>query len=337
MKEQGIWRRRKNETQRELFFILRCLLSVCCALLIVIFSPCLFITYASEKESRVNRCDLTSLLRVYDPDAYEILRSELAHNWDYTPYLSDPDRPVDSIGTIVHEAFHSYSYTHGVYSWNPDTKSLNHSEAFYLGRRQITLIRYEDIFPSEKAAKGISAKHRTIRYAAYVGKGSELSSNQDGIYGLFNEFCAYYWGMHAMEAMYPYLKKHATSVKDWKVFVTDYCNYRNAYAEFYLYMLEYFRYAKRFKPDVYDKLLGNRDFLCTLRTMQQRYEKLIHRYERKLNTLSRQYNGRSLRISSEHGIVWLGSYGWGAGDDAYDILMPIILSRKYKIIHRQCF
>ncbi len=335
MHQQRIWMFSHLIILRDGHHGLRFLLSFCYFLFAVIFFPMEPVTSSAERKPCRGDKDLPSLLRAYDPDAYKMLRFGLDDGWDYSAYVSDPDRPVDSLGTIVHEAFHAYSYAQGSYRAASGTSSVIHEESFYLGHGSTRMIRYENVFPTEKAACAIPGRLRTFRYNAYVGKGSGLSSNQDGIYGLLNEFCAYYWGMRAMESIFPYLRKHAGRIEDWKAFVTDYCNYRNAYAEFYFYILEYFRYAKRYRPAIYKKLMKDKALLTTFRTMQKRYERLICRYERDLNRLSRQYNGCSLNRSRSHGIIFLGSYGWGAGDSAYELLMPVIRSRRYKYLRRR--
>ena len=297
-------------------------------LLLLIATP--MPVYATDSKPNldcaVTEDNLMALVSTYDSDAYYILQTQKELGDNLNSYLNKNVRLIQSVDMTVHEEFHAYSYTHGTYT------AKTKRSAYYLGNKKRVTVKQTNVFHTDLATRHIAKKYRTFRYKTYVKKGVKLTSNVDAVYGLLNEFSAYYWGMHTMESLYPYLKQESVSTSDWTSFISSYCNNKNAYAEFYYYTLVYLDYAKRQKPSVYKKIMTNKNFVTTFYTTQQQYEKLIKQYEKDLNALSKKYNGSSFKKNYKNGMFYLNGYGQGAGDDAYGILMPQIKSKKYKSI-----
>ena len=113
----------------------------------------------------------------------------------------------------------------------------------------------------------------------------EKESNVQGIYGLLNEFCAYYWQMNNDIAMYDYCKTHADGIKAWKAYMNRGANWRLAYAEFKYYMLHYLYYAKEHHPDVYQGIMANKEFLAVYRDIESRFRERIDDFEKDLDQI----------------------------------------------------
>jgi hypothetical protein len=151
---------------------------------------------------------------------------------------------------------------------------------------------------------------------------------------MLNEFSAYYWGMHASLSLYPYIDKHATSGMDWKSYINDYQNNKNAYAEFYYFTLVYLEYARKNEPEIYKTIINNKDYMVAMNTMETKFRKLIKTGEKNLDKICMKYNGASFKDSQRNGIVWFGNRGFGVSDD-YSILIKQINSKKYKKVRNE--
>ena len=54
-----------------------------------------------------------------------------------------------------------------------------------------------DVFDSIHMTQAIPQELRTVRYTTYLGDNYQVGSHLEGIYGLLNEYVAYYWGAKA--------------------------------------------------------------------------------------------------------------------------------------------
>ena len=112
------------------------------------------------------------------------------------------------------------------------------------------------------------------RYDTYIGDGNrEISSKKDGIYGLLDEFCAYYHGIRCdldlSEA--GILKSHIPVQTSWSkntrqgtrsgyTIQTMESNMLDSYYEFRLFISWYLQYAHEQYPDIYQSIYENRQF-----------------------------------------------------------------------------
>lgn len=259
------------------------------------------------------------LMEAYDSDAAYILKAMNKAGDSFSEWMSDSENLVDAADTTVHEEFHGY------------TSYKIQEDRFYMGDETNTIVPRTTVFTTYEATQHILEEYRTFRYDTYVSESSTASSNLMGVYGLLNEFCAYYWGMHAMKSLYPYILKEKDTADEWHRFFNCYANNRNAYTEFYYYTLVYLKYAKENYPAIYQSIIGNELYVTVFCTMQQKFESLIREYEQDLEKVSQQYNGSSFAANFRNGFFWINNRGTGTNDD-YSLLAPLINSDDFREI-----
>ncbi len=212
-----------------------------------------------------------SLTRTYDPDGYEFLQYEKQK--DGTAELeswaqSGFGNPAYAADTCVHESFHGYVGNHYSYDWG----SRCWSHGYYIQQGKMIYIQERAHFKTEEWAKDIPANLRTFRYDTYVAEGASPSANQNGAYGLLNEFSAYYWGMHNQLQFYPY---YCTSPTGLDTLTTACTNGIQAFCEFRFYILGYLNYAKNNHYDVYQSFMNNQEFVNVYCIMERKHENQI--------------------------------------------------------------
>ena len=184
--------------------------------------------------------------------------------------------------TGVHEECHAYSFMNGSYN----------SEAIYLGNQKYIRVSYTDVYPSRKMGMTIPQRLRTFRWSTYVGNPEpNLASDVQGVYGLLNEFTAYYWGMHMGLSLYSYLRKNKASTWEWMTYINGGANGRLAYAEFKYYILNYMYYAKQHYPAIYRGIKNNRNFVNTYAYIEKKFAAQNKKFLNYINKLGWKISG----------------------------------------------
>lgn len=231
--------------------------------------------------------NMLKLVHAYDADAYYILHAQDEVGDSFESWMKDSDHLADAVDTTVHEEFHSFTFTHGSSVLVGNTYAS--APLYYLGKGKTRQVSPTVVFKSEEATAQIPTEYRTTRYDTYVAKGANVSANTSGVYGMLNEFCAYYWGMHAGKSLYPYLQQHVSSYNGYSSFILSYQNGRDAYAEFYYWTLVYLDYARTHEPDVYQGILNNEAYVKTFNGMSAKYRKLIESYGEDVQQVENAY------------------------------------------------
>lgn len=221
----------------------------------------------------VTKKNVLSLLKEYDSDGAYILQDGIKRKENITVWWSPGEIIVDSIGTAVHEQVHSFTFAHGAYN----------KMAIYLGNKKYVTVNYTPVYKSKLMSRTIPVRLRTFRWETYIGKPSKyLASNIDGVYGLLNEFSAYYWGMHTEVKLFDYLMKNNASEEMWLNFVNACVNDRQAYAEFKYYILKYMEYAKQKYPNIYKQIVKNKSFINAYSSIEKKFAKEIQNFEKRI-------------------------------------------------------
>ncbi len=213
---------------------------------------------------------MLTLLKEYNADAYHIVSTEI------NKYGSDPsvwfvfsDNIMSDLDTAVHETFHGYSYdTAGIFGY---------SENIYVGDGQSYILDYSNIplFETSEVFEDLDPSLKTGRFNQYVSKTSVASANLYGVYGLINEFTAYYWGLNTMFSLMDYYKEYDTDNTGWKEYASSLANNMNAFAEFRYWILSYMLYAKDKHPKTYKAILNDKEFCTAYTVMNEKFLNLI--------------------------------------------------------------
>lgn len=219
------------------------------------------------------RKNVMKLLYRYDKNGAYLLKTTKKYG-DYMVWFFKGQRITDTIDVAVHEQCHVYTWTR--------VKSF-HENNIYIGNKKKIRVKFSKIFRTKKMARSIPKRCRTFRYPVYISKADpKLTANQDGIYGLMDEFNAYHWGMNTNVALYKYYKRFGLESDAWDTFVDIGLNGKQAYAEFKYYILHYLYYAKKHYPKVYRGIMANKNFKRAYRKTEKHYAKLIRQFDKEL-------------------------------------------------------
>lgn len=163
-----------------------------------------------------------------------------------------------SLDTAVHEECHHFSHKDG---WS--------RERIYIGNGEYISVHYTATFKTEEMSRQLPESLRTSRYRTYVSEGATASANQNGVYGLLNEYTAYCWGTNDRVKTFDYADgKHDNR----------YSNEFVSYAEFRFWILSYMLYARENHPDVYQGILDNDAFRLAFTTVDAKFTQVIEEY-----------------------------------------------------------
>ena len=187
------------------------------------------------------------------------------------------ERQLNGIATVVHESYHTVSSA-------PDDPAMDCNEVFqaekywYLRDEPIKVKSTEKVLPVTAIATDVLARFRgALRYEIYIKEG-----NAGDIFGLLNEFAAYYFGNKAAFDVWPEYKKRYLGSKD-----SDYIDawYEQiigsleAYYEFKYYIAVYMANIKRHHKTFYKEMESNKEFWMVFNLVDQKYSNLIKEYE----------------------------------------------------------
>lgn len=274
---------------------------------------------AGSLDRTPDESEVLALTAQYDPDGYHILEDAVQRGDDFSSYIRCD--VLGSIDTCIHEMHHGYVFDNG--SVNRKTGMVD--QTFYLGGGTDYSVPATKCFRTEVVTGSLPASLQTFRYDTYVSPGNITDANQSGVYGLLNEFSAYYWGCNSYLALYPYCETVCTDPSDWMSYISGYANGRDAYAEFYYWTLLYLEYARTNKPKVYKAIIRNRAYCNCFSYFESNFRAQLASYEQTLDALCMKYNGVPMAQSTIDGYLFLGWYGIGMDDNsAYLTLKPYI-------------
>ncbi len=185
-----------------------------------------------------------------------------------------------AINIVVHETCHSYTALAAFKETEEQFgKATGGYHSYYIGDNTSMLVKRTETFESAKIADSIPERLRTFRFKTYIA-GSKYNSTQSyGIYGLLNEFNAYYHGNRAAYDMYPYYRdKISGGPGKWHGYFSGVNRSLSAYMEFKYYILKYLQYAKINYPAVYKGIIENREFSSAFIATDEKHAELVTDY-----------------------------------------------------------
>lgn len=189
-----------------------------------------------------------------------------------------------SIGTLVHEFCHGYTSSLLRYQLLEERQIPlvlgNNCQTYYIGGNANIIIKKAQTFPTREIASSISESLRTFRFKLYVDSESPYLGTQiDGIYGLLNEFNAYYHGIKASVDLYPYYRDNlGPDPEKWVDYFIDVNGQYFAYQEFKFFILKYLQYAETNHVEIYRNIINNQKFCKAFLAIDQNFATLIRDY-----------------------------------------------------------
>lgn len=179
-----------------------------------------------------------------------------------------------TINKTVHEECHYYQGKVLPSKYNIKNRKWNFTRAHIDNYKPYGISFIEnEIMESSLMGEEIEPNFRTDRWGVYVSKDSKTSSNLNGIYGLLDEFEAYYYGDKAVYDMYSAILKLPYDKERWMNYYFSMDG--TAFYEFKFFILRYMIYAKEHDIKTYNKIKQDEKFMQILKSVYKNYEAYV--------------------------------------------------------------
>jgi hypothetical protein len=238
--------------------------------------------------------EIRALLARYSPEshavvtAYEALSGTfelpegpytITSDDTFDGYLRDGAIPmlVTYTTTAVHETTHGYIGDMAYQLLAERGLRREHGAIAIPGVDGPRLVHLTPGFPSIELDATFPADARTDRYAQYITSDNpNLGTQVMGVYGILDEYAAYYQGARATLDFWPWVRDEAPSdttlAMNYAVLVDE---IERAYADVTLYLLHYLRHARVERPDVHAAIVANADFRAAFLAVHDRFAALV--------------------------------------------------------------
>jgi hypothetical protein len=275
------------------------------------------------------------LLKQYDGEGLYVIDqiNQLSKDNHFDRYAQEhTHRGVrNSIGTMVHEMNHIYSALMG-WKMRPRDKTVH--LCYYIGDSTNILVRSTQVFPTEEMGKLIRPELHTFRFKTYVYNKSEpirLSSNTLGIYGLLDEWNAYYHGTRIDVEMYRWYQENTKGTPaDWHTYFSTVGSVIPAYVEFKLYCLAYLIHAQKHYPHMYQDIMDNEPFIETFLRVDEQYDRLVQEYQQIKKNILHSLKQKGHSVSEDDEWIMIGRQGTGNFVREYNMLKKELDTTPYQ-------
>ncbi len=290
-------------------------LTTCIAFLLA-FVMC-FLTVGEIHAISVNPNDAATeenvleLLRQYDPDAYHIMTTKTGIGF-MTWFMGGSI--ISGIDTAVHETYHGYTHSQS---------DEFYGERIYLGDGKSYDVDYSVVYKggtftkTEEMSKQIPSQLQTFRYKEYVAPGASPDANTKGVFGLLNEFTAYYWGLETMNSLAQFLTDSNAGADSWESYVTSIGNNITAYAEFKYWTLRYMLYIKSANPTLYQAVLNNQNYCAAYRDSDALFISEIARSKEIINNSAEYMRSKGFSIDWSDSGIYLKTDPSSSGENEF--------------------
>jgi hypothetical protein len=239
---------------------------------------------ANQNENSATVQNIDKALLRYSPESIRILddvakarrvtRKYLISTWYYPLGNDEMDTFFNTLDTAVHENTHMFT------SLNMITSSGRLQEQYLIDGSIIRIQHGDQLIKTETVTGSLPARLRSFRWKTYVAPNADPSANQHGIYGLLNEFNAYYRGLKAVYECYPYLadikgfEDSNVAIAYISALATD-GSALGAFFEFKYWSLLYLLQLKEKNPTQYKEIINNQNFFKVFFYVHDHFEELV--------------------------------------------------------------
>lgn len=308
------------------------------------------------------RDTLLQLLKDYSPTRYSIvnqyetfpLEIELKYmKWktkkdDFMEFVKGNDIKdlLSAVNIVVHETCHTYcallSYQLSEERFGKAAPGYN---AYYTGNNTPILVKRTPVFNTGEMAASIPASLRTFRFKLYVSPESDdesivIGSKHFGIYGLLNEFNAYYHGNKAALDLYPYYRdKMKPGPAKWHDFFSAVNRSFAANVEFKFFIIKYLQYAKTKYPEIYRGIIRNKDFCVAFWAIESDHAGLITEYFQVKNEIFESLRNEGYTVSEDENNMYIGRaphrFGSSHHLESFNLLQKELEKTEYQMILKE--
>ena len=205
----------------------------------------------------------------YAPGYQTILQDNYCGPGLYTTYINGKAVPwnedtseealFDDLNTVVHESVHKFN-----------------DNRYLIVPGIVIPVHETEICKSEEFSRYVPKElvSQIFRYSTYVSKGSVVSANLSGIYGIMDEFSAYMNGTRASLLATKKLideGKHRQAQMQMEEAGKTYF----AYYEFRLFTAWYLHYTYQNRREIFNKIMENNNLRLTFTLIDDEYKKVI--------------------------------------------------------------
>ena len=267
--------------------------------------------------------NVMKVLNAYSPDGAFILQYSLDEGYSFLDWWYS-DRLCDGINTAVHEECHGFTFTEAIknYQFN--------AQAFYLGDGKYNIVQNTAVYNTLEMASSVPMQLRTDRYDLYVGTPYDnLASQVNGVYGLMNEYTAYYWGTKSALELYDYYMDQNATGDQWMDYVFDVIGTWGAYTEFRYFILHYMLYARENYPAVYNGIMANEKFIESFTIIDNNHLRLKEDIWSTFDTLSDHLDSKGIWNSWSGTGFTINGYGYSMMMDVYGPFLDELAKPEY--------
>jgi hypothetical protein len=205
--------------------------------------------------------------------------------------LEDIMMALHSCNILTHEYCHFMNTILGMeYQLSNSTSQTTglNWDGYYISPFQTYFISYDKkkIFASSKLIKVIPDSLKTFRFSPYID--GNIGTQQNGIFGLLNEYCAYLFGTKCTFELYPaYCENKRLGYVDWDM---DMQGTMDAYYEFEFFIKEYLLYAYNYNRESYNYLKSLSNFKEVYLQIHSEFQNLNTLYLKKRKELIVKYS-----------------------------------------------
>ncbi len=241
---------------------------------------------------------------------------------------------ASSLNTVIHEMCHAYTRRlryefvekENIGNWNEDDTFY----AYFLDAKTKVLVKQTDVFFTSEIRDIIPEHLHTLRYKTYIESNPDLECEFNGVYGLLNEFNAYYQGTKASVDLYHfYLQKEDITANDWLLFMESINASYVSYLEFKYYILKYLQFAKVVDEQVYLDIIHNENFKKVFNHIDVNFSKLISDYFELKQNLLTTLNLKMAKTTEDVNYTYIGSSGISHNLGDYQLLSKELAKSEY--------
>ncbi len=255
---------------------------------------------------------------------------------DFMFYVRQYDQKnvLSGISTAVHEACHMYQ------SKKPNVLLVLRNipldwdatyTVYYISANEEYLVKETPTFPSIEMANEITGDLRSFRWGTYINSNQKiLGTQQSGVYGLLDEWAAYYNGFKTTVLNFKEYKKAANEdVSNYEYFLSDAGSTRIAYLEFKFYIVQYLHHASRKKKKIYQAIVNNTEFKKAFHAIDKAYAQVVSEYENRINDIKKVVEADGLNFEETGEYIWIGNSGVGSFSKTNDAFEAALRDPKY--------
>jgi len=216
------------------------------------------------------------------PESYKEYR-----NGEYVPWDKKVSNAIvlEEITVVIHESTHGFEI--GYLITSPPYGRINR---FIVSPNKYVEVKETEVIRTSVIASEMIQRNDVVKeigaFNTYVNLdySDNMSSNLNGIYGLMNEYCAYYNGASSAYILYSEFKKEEKlaindSISEWykdrkEDLGFDAFSQMSAFYKFNSFIAAYLIYVQENNPNIYNKIMNNTELLRAYAIVTNNYQKL---------------------------------------------------------------